>query len=98
MKNLLGLGFVGALLPLAGSTLIAPAGQAGADSSDEIQDVVFLGERPLLIRFHIEIDGKPLRAVWNEAVSRVFKTLDKDGKGALTAKEIRRMPPPFLFC
>ncbi|MFL5338758.1 MAG: hypothetical protein ACJ8F7_01210 [Gemmataceae bacterium] len=64
------------------------------DGKDDVQDFIFLTEsRPLLVRTHVRVDGKPYKAVWDEYVARVFKFLDTDGDGVLSQKEVDRMPP-----
>src|SRR5262245_21833756 len=69
-----------------------------SDDFDEVQDVVFLADSgPLLIRLHVDVDGKPFRVAWREAVDRIFKLLDKDGDGVISAKELEQMPPTFLL-
>jgi Ca2+-binding EF-hand superfamily protein len=81
---------------LGGSSL--PAQPPTTPSADEIQDIVFLGgPAPLLIRFHVHIDGQPFRRTWNGFVDRVWKHLDKDADGFLSPTEIERLPPPFVL-
>ena len=65
------------------------------------QDVLFLGpERPVLIRFHIEVDGRPLHEAHREATERylkgLFRFLDRDGDGFLSEAEARHVPPPLV--
>ena len=58
---------------------------------DDVQDLVFLAEaRPLLIRLHVRVDGKPLSAAWDDLMKFLFTTLDVNGDGALNAQEVER--------
>jgi Ca2+-binding EF-hand superfamily protein len=61
-------------------------------------DFVFFGEsRPVLVRVHVELDGKPLQAVWDDFIGRVFKHLDVDGDGVLSKEEAERAPLPQIL-
>jgi Ca2+-binding EF-hand superfamily protein len=78
------------------------APQAGAPpvSADDVQDVVVLTDkRPVFLRLHLRIDGKPFREFHQKALddylAGLFKHLDADGDGVLSEEEARRMPPPF---
>jgi Ca2+-binding EF-hand superfamily protein len=89
------------LLPLLALTMAGagekqqPASNHGARTEDDGQDIVFMADaRPLLIRLHIRVDGKPLQAAWQEFVEHLFKTLDIDGDGVLSEKEAERVPTP----
>jgi Ca2+-binding EF-hand superfamily protein len=71
-----------------------PAAAAG-----DTQDVVFFGDtRPVLIRLHLRIDGKPYdavhRAAWDDYLKVLFRQLDQDGDGLLSEAEAQRLPPP----
>jgi Ca2+-binding EF-hand superfamily protein len=58
-------------------------------------DMVYLAEtQPVLLRLHITVDGKPLTALWEECITRVFAYLDTNGDGFLDKSEIQRVPPP----
>jgi Ca2+-binding EF-hand superfamily protein len=84
------------LLPWA-SEAAEPAAKARVAA--DAQDFVFFSEtRPLLVRLHVQIDGKPLQAAWDEFIKHVFKSLDTNGDGVLSKEEAERMvPPPILF-
>ncbi len=65
----------------------------------DTQDLIFLGDqRPVLVRFHIQVDGKPFRAAWDRFIADLFKYLDKDDNGELNKEEAARAyPPEVLF-
>jgi Ca2+-binding EF-hand superfamily protein len=59
-----------------------------------VQDVVLLTDaRPLLVRLHVRLDGKPYQPLWDDFVKHLFQSLDKDGDGGLNREEFERMPP-----
>jgi Ca2+-binding EF-hand superfamily protein len=59
------------------------------------QDFVFFADaRPVLIRVHAELDGRPLEAAWSDFVDRLFKYIDADGDGVLSKDELERAPTP----
>src|SRR5262249_13069542 len=59
----------------------------------DVQDVVFFTDaRPILVRLHLEINGKPFADVWDEFLNKLFAHLDLDGDGVLTKKEMERVP------
>jgi Ca2+-binding EF-hand superfamily protein len=67
-------------------------------ATGDVQDFVFLGDqRPVLVRLHVRIDGKPLQAVWHEYVKSLFKYLDSNGDGVLSPEEAERVPPPQML-
>ncbi len=84
------------LLPavLLGFLSWLPAAQQAAEPSD-VQDLAFFGStRPLRIRLHLRLDGKPFRAAWDDYVSQLFDYLDQDGDGVLNEEEKERAPKP----
>jgi Ca2+-binding EF-hand superfamily protein len=75
-----------------------PRQAAAAASPRSGQDMLFLGEgRPVLIRLHLELDGRPAQEVWHDFVGRLFQSLDRDGNGELDATESARIPPSAAF-
>ena len=71
----------------------ADTAKADAHATDTIQDFVFLGEaRPVLVRLHMQVDGKPLQAAWDDCIDYLFRYLDVDGDGMLSKEEVERAP------
>jgi Ca2+-binding EF-hand superfamily protein len=70
----------------------------GKPASKDAADFVFFGEtRPVLIRLHVTIDGKPYQTAWNEFIDSVFASLDKNKDGVLDKDEVARIPPPQIL-
>jgi Ca2+-binding EF-hand superfamily protein len=47
---------------------------------------------------HVQVDGRPLKAVWDDFIALVFKDLDVNGDGVLSREEAARTPlPSALF-
>jgi Ca2+-binding EF-hand superfamily protein len=77
------------------------ADEAAPPAGPDVQDIVFFADtRPVLIRLHVRIDGKPFREVFraavDEYVKRLFRHLDRNGDGVLSEDEARRCPPPVM--
>jgi len=76
----------------------APPGKEAPKVDRDYQDVVFFTEtRPILLRLRLTVDGKPLPAVWEDFVTKVFKHLDTNGDGFLDKDEAQRLPPPGVL-
>jgi Ca2+-binding EF-hand superfamily protein len=59
----------------------------------ELQDFVFLGDkRPVLVRLHVQIDGQPFEATWNDFMRQLFDYFDLNGDGVLSKGEVERAP------
>ena len=70
----------------------APAKEKSKTES-EYQDLVyFAAGRPVLMRLHVTVDGRPLSAAWDDFVTKVFKYLDTNGDGVLDRDEVQRVP------
>src|SRR5262249_21760788 len=58
-----------------------------------VQDIVYFAEtRPILIRLHVELEGQPFDAAWDDYIDALFKYLDRDGDGVLNSTEAERAP------
>lgn len=83
-------------LCLCGSFAFADETKPRLDPSQQpdVQDVVFLGKaRPVLIRWHILVDGKPFSEAWNNYLQRLFTFADNNKDGWLDFDEVKRLPP-----
>jgi Ca2+-binding EF-hand superfamily protein len=90
MKALLGLA-CGVLAGL-GAALLGAADQPPLPPGTA-QDVLFLGDsRPMLLRVHLQVEGRPFRDVWEEYLQKLFADLDRDGNGSLSPAEAARVP------
>lgn len=79
--------------PLVLGLLTLLTGAAEQPSADDVQDLVFLGEsRPLLIRLHVQVDGKPVQDSWDAFLKSLFHYLDVNGDGVLDKAEAERAP------
>jgi Ca2+-binding EF-hand superfamily protein len=93
----------GALLLVLASLLVLPVqaappaaepgtGDKGSGTKDEI-DLVYFGDlRPVLLRVHVQIDGKAHGEIWDSFLAKLFKYLDRDGDGVLSKEEAERAP------
>jgi Ca2+-binding EF-hand superfamily protein len=87
----------------AGETADSPRPPQASDRGADIQDlIVWTDARPLLVRLHITVDGKPFRQVARDYLNRLFDELDRDKDGVLSKDEAMRAPPslnssPFAF-
>jgi len=68
------------------------------DYGDDTQDVVFFSDtRPVLIRLHVRLDGKPYGAAWETYVHELFNYLDRNGDGVLSKTEAAQAPSALQF-
>ena len=86
------------LLPLAALlvpafALLLSAGQPPPPPPPDVHDFVFLTEaRPVLVRVHLRVDGRPARALWDEFMTSLFRELDTNNDGFLSKEEAVRVP------
>ncbi len=96
MKHFFCLAVVGLACFCSISWVSAEKPTPGADapgSPDSTFDLLYLGEnRPILFRLHVTVEGRPLSALWDDHVTRVFKYLDVNRDGVLDRGEVQRMP------
>jgi Ca2+-binding EF-hand superfamily protein len=88
-----------ALATVAGET--PGEGRPKAEVPEKGQDIIFLApSRPVLIRLHVEMDGRSLReaarTATDEYLSALFRHLDRNGDGFLSEAEATHVPPPLL--
>jgi Ca2+-binding EF-hand superfamily protein len=86
-----------------GEPAAASKSAAAPDRADDVQDmIVWTDTRPLLVRLHITVDGKPFRQAGRDYLNRLFDELDRDKDGVLNKDEAMRAPltlgsSPFVF-
>ena len=74
------------------SPLPAPLSRA------EAQDLFFFDDtRPIFIRLHIRIAGRPFQTSWNSYLDKLFDFLDANGDGVLAKNELAHAPSPQQF-
>jgi Ca2+-binding EF-hand superfamily protein len=62
-------------------------------ANGDVQDFVLLAEaRPVLVRVHVRINGRPLQAAWDDFMRHLFAHLDINGDGVLSKEEAERVP------
>src|SRR5262245_55174727 len=87
-------------LPLAALLAAALAAVPGRSAAppprparpDTIDLVLLHPARPLLVRLHLQVAGRPYQHGWNRTVHELFRFLDHDGNGLLDEKEVRQAP------
>jgi Ca2+-binding EF-hand superfamily protein len=81
------------LVPLISPADDKPAAPKADTPPGAVQDIIYFAEtRPILIRLHVEVDGKPFDEAWDEYIEALFKYLDRDGDGVLNVAEANRAP------
>jgi len=80
---------------LFAAVLIAFALVSWASAAERAgQDFVCPGDKaPVLIRFHVSIDDKPLLDLWDDFMGKLFAHLDRNGDGVLSKAEALHVPP-----
>jgi Ca2+-binding EF-hand superfamily protein len=78
------------LLGCCPATLSAePAPAPPADFRDYVG---LASTRPVLLRVHVQVGGRPCPAVWEEFAKKLFARLDRDGDGVLSKAEVEGAP------
>jgi Ca2+-binding EF-hand superfamily protein len=91
-RNICWLAAAFVLVPLCAWTPAAEQDKVPA-AMDDVQDFVFLGEaRPVLVRLHVRLDGKPVHANWDDFMKHLFTRLDLNADGVLSKEEAERAP------
>lgn len=79
----------------------APAAVSSAPADkrkDEVLDLLYFSpSRPVLIRLHVWIDGKPYRVILDGFLAKAFKHYDRNGDGTLDKAEVARCPDANAF-
>lgn len=80
--------------PFLGLVLLAAVGNSPAASSE----VVLFGQSRLTrVQLRVEVDGKPLAAIWDDTFARLCAFFDRNGDGALDPKEAALLPAPLAL-
>src|SRR4051812_42194224 len=67
-------------------------------AAPDVQDVIFLGKsRPVMLRLHLTVDGKPFSQGFDDYLRKLFRYADRDGNGYLDREEIKRLPPAAVM-
>jgi hypothetical protein len=67
-------------------------------AADDSQTLVYLSESgPVVIKLHMQLDGKSFRARFDDFLDALFKEIDRDGDGELSESEIAAAPQPSSF-
>jgi Ca2+-binding EF-hand superfamily protein len=92
-------GAAGLIVALAlGLGLNTTPGAAPGLPAGDAYDLVFLGEaRPVLVRLHVRVGGRPVESAWEKFVGEVFAYLDVNGDGVLDKDEAERVPSGELI-
>jgi Ca2+-binding EF-hand superfamily protein len=69
-----------------------PQPTAVAPATDHIDFLFLASTRPVLLRVHVRVDGKPYYAPWDEYTKKLFAHFDRDGNGTLSKAEAERAP------
>ncbi len=69
-----------------------PQPMAVAPVTDHIDFLFLASTRPVLLRVHVRVDGKPYYAPWDEYTKKLFNHFDRDGDGTLSKAEAERAP------
>jgi Ca2+-binding EF-hand superfamily protein len=94
MRRLYPIAALACCAAVAAPVAYAPGSPPAPPAPDGAQDFVYLGDaRPILVRMFVEVNGRPLQAVWDEFVTGLFKDADVNGDGVLSREEAERLPP-----
>ncbi|HKB41263.1 MAG TPA: EF-hand domain-containing protein [Gemmataceae bacterium] len=96
MKRLMLAVLAAALLPAAAGA--APVPRVDPSSAPDVQDIIYYGKaRPVLIRLHILVDGKPFSQAWESHIKKRFDYADRDRNGSLDRDEVKLVPSAQIF-
>ena len=89
-------GVAAALAGLCLWTALAQADPPGKPLPNaSVRDILYLGRGgPTRLCLHMTIAGRPVDAVWSEAVTALFTFCDRNGDGMLDAKELEPFSEP----
>jgi Ca2+-binding EF-hand superfamily protein len=90
------------LVPVAGQVKVAPPAAAAptdkALAGADMQTLIYMGEtRPVLVRLHVLIEGKPYSTAWDDFMKKLFDYEDANGDGTLSKEEAAHVPTVQLM-
>jgi Ca2+-binding EF-hand superfamily protein len=91
------------LVPVTGQVKVAPPAAAAPGAAKEpagadLQTLVYMGEtRPVLVRLHVLIEGKPYSTAWDDFMKKLFDYEDANGDGTLSKEEAAHVPTVQLM-
>src|SRR5262245_12390122 len=71
---------------------LAFAAAAPAEPDDRHDLILLHPKRPYRLRLHLRDDGGSFLVGWNRQIARLFRHLDRDGDGRLSAAELALAP------
>ena len=89
--------FGAVLVGVAGFGLAAEPAPSGAKTAAPL-DLVLLGEGKISrVEVRVEVDGKPVAAIWDESFAKMFAFFDRNSDGSLDEKEAANLPSPLAL-
>ncbi|MCE9562248.1 MAG: EF-hand domain-containing protein [Planctomycetes bacterium] len=89
IRHLFGVALVG----VVGVSLAAEPAPSSAARPSAPLELVLLGEgKPTRVELRVEVDGKPVSAIWDETFAKMFAFFDRNGDGNLDEKEAAKLP------
>jgi Ca2+-binding EF-hand superfamily protein len=86
---------VGALAASLASVFVLAKPIENPKASASIRDLVYWGTGgPVRIRLHLQVNWRPVDAVWSEAFNDLFDYCDRDGDGVLDTAELAPFNEP----
>ena len=90
-------GFAG-LVALAGVWAAEPTKPtAPALHAAPVEVVLLGGDKLTRVQIRVEVDGKPVSAIWDETFAQLFAYFDRNGDGVIDAKEAAHLPSPLAL-
>ena len=74
-----------------------PPKRVDPSAAADVQDVVYFGARPVVMRLHILVDGRPYSEAWESYVKKRFAYADRDENGTLDKDEVKLLPSAVMF-
>jgi Ca2+-binding EF-hand superfamily protein len=81
----------GSLL-VGGAAALGPATDPAPAAPAAPLELVLTGDKPSRVELRVEVDGRPVAAVWDEALATLFAFLDRNSDGSLDSKEAAAAP------